>query len=179
MYLPTLGRFLQVDPVEGGTPNNYVYPADPVNDFDLNGMMSMLGHSSGFDQASYNAAQSFCGGWQLILCAIPGGIEIKAEAKFTPEVLKLGSKGGPTAGKAFTVGVKRAVAPWENKCAFGCGRDATEVDHIIPKSRGGNNTLENAQPACRTCNASKGNKNFPKNYGTRQKVIWYAKRFFK
>ena len=37
VYLPTLGRFLSVDPVEGGTPNNYVYPNDPVNDFDLDG----------------------------------------------------------------------------------------------------------------------------------------------
>lgn len=35
VYLPTLGRFTSVDPVQGGTPNNYVYPTDPVNDFDL------------------------------------------------------------------------------------------------------------------------------------------------
>ncbi len=37
VYLPTLGRFIQVDPVEGGVENNYVYPPDPVNEFDLNG----------------------------------------------------------------------------------------------------------------------------------------------
>lgn len=40
VYIPTLGRFLQIDAVEGGTPNNYVYPFDPVNDFDLNGQWS-------------------------------------------------------------------------------------------------------------------------------------------
>ncbi len=37
IYLPTLGRFTSVDPVEGGVENNYVYPGDPVNDFDLTG----------------------------------------------------------------------------------------------------------------------------------------------
>lgn len=37
VYLPTLGRFAQVDPIEGGVDNSYVYPTDPVNGFDLTG----------------------------------------------------------------------------------------------------------------------------------------------
>ncbi len=37
VYIPALGRFLSVDPVQGGTPNNYVYASDAVNDFDLDG----------------------------------------------------------------------------------------------------------------------------------------------
>lgn len=36
-YLPTLGRFLQVDPVEGGTPNAYTYVGDPINSSDYSG----------------------------------------------------------------------------------------------------------------------------------------------
>lgn len=37
VYIPSMARFLQVDPVEGGVENNYVYPPDPINDSDLSG----------------------------------------------------------------------------------------------------------------------------------------------
>lgn len=39
MCLPILGRFLQVDPIEGGGDNAYVYVNDPVNHNDLDGMV--------------------------------------------------------------------------------------------------------------------------------------------
>ena len=38
LYSPTLGRFLSVDPVAGGSSNAYDYAgADPINKFDLDG----------------------------------------------------------------------------------------------------------------------------------------------
>ncbi|MFF7757091.1 DNRLRE domain-containing protein [Streptomyces griseorubiginosus] len=37
LYDPTVGRFLSVDPVLGGNDDAYVYPADPVNQMDLDG----------------------------------------------------------------------------------------------------------------------------------------------
>jgi RHS repeat-associated protein len=37
-YSPSLGRFLAVDPVEGGCENDFVYPSDPVNSSDLAGL---------------------------------------------------------------------------------------------------------------------------------------------
>jgi RHS repeat-associated protein len=38
VYLPTLGRFTSVDPVEGGTDNAYAYVNDPVNTSDYSGL---------------------------------------------------------------------------------------------------------------------------------------------
>ena len=43
VYIPELGRFMQMDPVEGGTANNYVYVTDPINQLDLNGKWSIGG----------------------------------------------------------------------------------------------------------------------------------------
>ncbi|MFG3197651.1 RHS repeat-associated core domain-containing protein [Streptomyces sp. NPDC048208] len=40
LYDPTAGRFLSVDPVLGGNDDAYVYPADPVNQLDLDGRAS-------------------------------------------------------------------------------------------------------------------------------------------
>ena len=37
----------------------------------------------------------------------------------------------------------------------GCTVRATEVDHVIPRSRGGSDQLENLQAACSRCHASK------------------------
>ncbi|MGH3690827.1 MAG: RHS repeat-associated core domain-containing protein [Microbacterium sp.] len=37
LYVPALGRFLQVDPIKGGGANDYSWPTDPINGHDLSG----------------------------------------------------------------------------------------------------------------------------------------------
>jgi hypothetical protein len=81
-------------------------------------------------------------------------------------LIKAGSAGGETAGKSFSQAIKDAAKAENplNICVY-CRREgvATQVDHSIPKSRGGNATLDNAQLACPHCNASKGARDFPVN----------------
>jgi 5-methylcytosine-specific restriction endonuclease McrA len=47
---------------------------------------------------------------------------------------------------------------WGRKCAY-CGRENVplEIEHIIPKSRGGTNRVSNLTLACHECNQRKGN----------------------
>ncbi|MDR4460536.1 MAG: HNH endonuclease [Nitrospirales bacterium] len=74
---------------------------------------------------------------------------------------KGGSSGGPGEGKKFPKSVKNEAS--KEKCVF-CGKKTTKepgpqqrnIDHAQPRSRGGNNTLDNAQNTCRTCNLQKG-----------------------
>lgn len=46
-------------------------------------------------------------------------------------------------------------------CVF-CGKPADTADHIVPVSRGGDNSPANLQPACRDCNNSKGDRSAPR-----------------
>lgn len=39
-----------------------------------------------------------------------------------------------------------------------CNAPATDIEHITPLSRGGDDTRSNVGCACRTCNAEKGAK---------------------
>lgn len=79
---------------------------------------------------------------------------------------KAGSAGGDGAKKAFSNKIQDQARKESNDTCVFCGTKTnrqpgptrSEIDHAIPKSRGGNNTIENAQNTCRTCNRSKGAK---------------------
>jgi 5-methylcytosine-specific restriction endonuclease McrA len=60
----------------------------------------------------------------------------------------------------------RAVAPLTRRAVFArdgwvcqyCGAPAENLDHVVPKSRGGLHVWENVVAACRRCNSRKENR---------------------
>ena len=53
---------------------------------------------------------------------------------------------------------RRAVfARDEHRCQY-CNRPAENIDHVIPRSRGGEHTWENVVASCRPCNSRKENR---------------------
>jgi 5-methylcytosine-specific restriction endonuclease McrA len=53
---------------------------------------------------------------------------------------------------------RRAVFARDEWACQYCGRSAENVDHVIPRSRGGTHTWENVVASCRRCNARKENR---------------------
>jgi filamentous hemagglutinin len=57
-------------------------------------------------------------------------------------------------------------------CVYCRQNRATQTDHVIPKARNGNATIENAQRTCAHCNASKGARDYPLNPPPNYKGRW-------
>jgi 5-methylcytosine-specific restriction endonuclease McrA len=53
---------------------------------------------------------------------------------------------------------RRAVFARDDWTCQYCGRHAENVDHVIPRSRGGAHAWENVVASCRRCNARKENR---------------------
>jgi RHS repeat-associated protein len=58
VYISSLGRFLSVDPIEGGTLNPYVYAHDPVNMDDYSGLFSLPSMLTSVGRAFNNIVRS-------------------------------------------------------------------------------------------------------------------------
>jgi 5-methylcytosine-specific restriction endonuclease McrA len=44
-----------------------------------------------------------------------------------------------------------------HRCQY-CGADAESIDHVVPRSKGGEHAWENVVAACRACNVRKGDR---------------------
>jgi RHS repeat-associated protein len=85
---------------------------------------------------------------------------------------KSGSQGGPGSSKPFSEKVKaEAKSQADGKCVF-CGEKTDtgpasnkgNTDHAIPKVKGGNNTIDNAQHTCAHCNQVEKKTNTTEEY---------------
>lgn len=50
---------------------------------------------------------------------------------------------------------KSIIEKHENKCVY-CGGEWSDLEHVIPVSRGGGTTVGNVVTSCRSCNSKKG-----------------------
>lgn len=68
---------------------------------------------------------------------------------------------GKNGGK-ITAAEEKWLFEFYNYTCLRCGRRSPEIkltlDHVIPLALGGENSIENAQPLCSSCNSSKGAK---------------------
>ena len=139
LYVPALGRFLQVDPVEGGVDNDYVWPTDPIGKNDLTGrswweefqnfardvtsssVMQAAFFACGFIPGSLLSA--ICGGAQVFLYAVQGdavGMGIAAASMVAGSVVGVALRAGvAAAGRASAVvsTVSRAANKAASKAA--------------------------------------------------------------
>lgn len=185
-YFPKWGRFLSVDPTWSSADlsrpqswNRYSYVMNnPVNMTDPDGKVPILvnllgelavdfvtdGNPTGTSADDPPRTQA------EFDQRVKDGRAVRVSEQYAkldqPGGPKRGSAGGPGTGKKFDDKTKEAArAQSDNKCVF-CqtettrtpGPNQSNIDHAIAKARGGNNTLENAQNACRTCNLKKAVK---------------------
>ena len=55
----------------------------------------------------------------------------------------------------------RLVLRTQGSVCWICGGVATTADHVVPRSRGGDDNLEALRPCCQPCNSRRGNTENP------------------
>jgi RHS repeat-associated protein len=170
------------DQVVGGAKGTYNFaagigntPVDTPLVFPVGPSLHDLGVPQLFDRYTYNTTGERIFGYgaeiglTILSVVIGGEASAAGEAGGVAEAasavegvfpaIKQGASGGPTAFQKFGSAVRNEALA-ENPtmtCVF-CRQQGSQLDHAIPKSWGGNATIENAQWACSFCNASKGNR---------------------
>jgi RHS repeat-associated protein len=125
-YIPAIGRFSSVDPVENGNANAYVYPQDPVNQSDDTGDMDdIIAASSASNQCLTDPDQCLADAL-TVLTFVPldleGGVSVLAD-----EGGRLGF--GPRSINQIQQDILRGKAP-STMIRADRARIANEIDHI-------------------------------------------------
>lgn len=78
-----------------------------------------------------------------------------ARASFPePSVVRLGQYVRVPRQSRVAISRRSVFARDGHRCQY-CGATAENIDHVVPRSRGGTHTWENVVAACRRCNAAK------------------------
>lgn len=72
---------------------------------------------------------------------------------------------------------KRIYKRDNNQCVYCESKKHLTIDHVIPKSKGGNNSWKNLVTCCLPCNLKKGNKT-PEEVGMRMSLKPYEPSIF-
>jgi 5-methylcytosine-specific restriction endonuclease McrA len=83
-------------------------------------------------------------------------VRFDTQALQNPEISGVEYQQGELAGYEVR---EYLLEKWQRRCAYCGAEDAPlEVEHIVPRSRGGSNRVSNLCLACRPCNEVKGNR---------------------
>jgi hypothetical protein len=78
-----------------------------------------------------------------------------------------------SSGEARRLWRRSIKEAWDNRCAY-CGNPPIDnksltIDHVRPRSKGGEDRTSNVIPACKTCNQAKGSEDW---------IAWYRMQPF-
>jgi 5-methylcytosine-specific restriction endonuclease McrA len=92
-----------------------------------------------------------------ILHAADERVRSEASAYDLPSVVRLGYHVKVPFRRRAPLNRRAVFARDGHRCVY-CGRPAECIDHVHPRSRGGQHVWENVVAACRTCNLHKSDK---------------------
>lgn len=91
------------------------------------------------------------GFWVVALCGVTGLLLMRLAVRGRPARRRVRRR------RVWTEDERKFILERDGWACVDCGgRDQLEIDHVIPFSRGGACSVENAAVRCRSCNARKG-----------------------
>jgi 5-methylcytosine-specific restriction endonuclease McrA len=92
-----------------------------------------------------------------------------------PSVIRLRRVVTATRHRELAISRPGVFARDEHRCQY-CGDRAQTLDHIVPRSRGGDHTWENVVAACRPCNVHKADRLLPETRLTLRRQPTHPRR---